>query len=274
MPPVPTVAGVALDRPRLMGIVNVTPDSFSDGGRGPEAAAAHGRRLAEEGADFLDVGGESTRPGSEGTPTEEQLARVLPVIEALAPLGVPISIDTRSAAVMRAAIEAGAAIVNDVAALDHDPAAAPTVAALGVPVILTHARGEPARMRERADYADVAAEVRDELGAAVVRAEAAGIARANILLDPGFGFAKKPEQNAAALRALPVLSALGLPIVAGTSRKSFVRGKTPPQERLGASIAAALAAVEGGAAILRVHDIAATAQALAVWAAVRGIASA
>jgi len=252
-----------------MGIVNVTPDSFSDGGRGPDAAVAHGHRLVEEGADFLDVGGESTRPGSEGTPVEAQLARVLPVIEALAPLGVPISIDTRSGAVMRAAVEAGAAIVNDVAALYHDPEAAPTVAELGVPVILTHARGEPARMRERTNYADVVAEVHDELAAAVARAKAAGIAPANILVDPGFGFAKKPEQNAAVLHALPALGALGLPIVAGTSRKSFVRSGTPPHERLGASIAAALAAVEGGAAILRVHDVAATAQALAVWDAAK-----
>ena len=268
-------AGIALDRPRLVGVINVTPDSFSDGGRflDPAAAVELGLRLVGEGAAMLDIGGESTRPGAAETPADEQLRRVLPAIEGLADCGVPLSIDTRSAAVMEAAIGAGAALVNDISALTHDPHALRTVAALGCPVILMHMRGDPATMREKPHYDDVVGEVTEELAARIAACEGAGISRARICIDPGLGFAKASAHNEAVLRGLGSFHALGCAVMIGASRKGLVRAVkrgAAPGERLAASLAAALIAAEAGVQLLRVHDVAETAQALAVWHAVRG----
>ncbi|MDA0702247.1 MAG: dihydropteroate synthase [Proteobacteria bacterium] len=268
-------AGIALDRPRLVGVVNVTPDSFSDGGRflDPAVAIEQGRRLVEQGAAMLDIGGESTRPGAAAVPADEQLLRVLPVIEGLVDCGAPLSIDTRSAQVMRAAVAAGAALVNDISALAHDPEALDTVAALGCPVILMHMRGDPATMREKPHYDDVVGEVTAELAARIAACEAAGIARDRICIDPGLGFAKASAHNEAVLRGLGEFHALACPIMVGASRKGLVRAvkrRAAPGERLAASIVAALIAAEAGVQLLRVHDVAETAQALAVWLAVRG----
>lgn len=268
-----TFAGLSLERPAIMGIVNVTPDSFSDGGDryDPAAAIAAGRAMREAGAAILDVGGESTRPGAEPVGVEEECARVLPVIEALAGEGALVSIDSRHAAVMRAAVEAGAAIVNDVTALTGDPESLGTVAALQAPAILMHMQGEPRTMQADPRYGDVVAEVRDFLAERAAACEAAGIARANICIDPGIGFGKTVAHNLALLKHLDALVALGYPVLIGASRKAFIgklsRGEAPKQ-RLGGSLAVALAAAERGAAILRVHDVAETAQALALWRAI------
>jgi dihydropteroate synthase len=268
--PRPPFAGLDLARPRIMGIVNVTPDSFSDGGdhADPAAAIAHGRTLAEAGADILDIGGESTRPGASPITAEEEIARVLPVIEGLAECGVPLSIDTRNAATMRAAVAAGAATINDVSALTHDPDSLGTAAELGVPVILMHMRGEPATMREEATYDDVAREVFAELQARVDAAVTAGIPRERIAVDPGFGFAKTADHNVAVLKDLTAFHGLGCALAVGLSRKSFLAAitrETDPKARLGGSIAAALAAVARGAQIVRIHDVAETCQAIATW---------
>jgi dihydropteroate synthase len=268
--PRPPFAGLDLSTPRIMGIVNVTPDSFSDGGdfADPGAAIAHGRALVEAGADILDIGGESTRPGAAPVTPAEEIGRVLPVIEGLAGAGVPLSIDTRNAATMRAAIDAGAAIINDISALAHDPESPAIAAALGKPVILMHMRGEPATMREEATYADVASEVFDELQNRLEAALAAGIPRAHIAVDPGFGFAKTSAHNVAVMRDLAALHGLGCALAIGVSRKSFLAAitrVTEPKARLGASLAAALAAVARGAQIVRVHDVAATRQAILTW---------
>lgn len=266
-------AGVALDRPRLMGIVNVTPDSFSDGGHHADARAAiaHARKLVDDGADFLDVGGESTRPGAAPVSLAEEMDRVLPVIEALGRDGVPVSVDTRHAAVMRAAVAAGAAIINDVQALEGDGALA-AAAELGVPVILMHMRGEPGTMQDNPVYGDVVADVRDYLSTRVAACEGAGIARADICVDPGIGFGKTKDHNAALIAHLAETAPRGLPILLGVSRKSFVahvsKGE-PADRRLAGSLAAALAGLDAGAHILRVHDAAETAQAVAVWRAIR-----
>lgn len=261
-----------LDRPLVMGVVNVTPDSFSDGGRylDPRAAIEHARRLAAEGADILDVGGESTRPGSLPVGEAEELDRVLPVLEGVLTLGIPVSVDTTKPAVMRAALAAGAAMVNDVNAL-RSPGALEAVAASPAGVCLMHMRGEPRTMQANPVYADLVAEVRDFLAARAAACEAAGIARERIVIDPGFGFGKTVEHNLALLRALPELAALGFPVLAGLSRKSTLGEITgrPVGERLAASVAAALLAVERGARIVRVHDVAATRDALAVLEAVR-----
>jgi dihydropteroate synthase len=256
-----------------MGIVNVTPDSFSDGGDrlDPAAAIAAGRRMLEEGAEILDIGGESTRPGAEPVGIEEECARVLPVIEALAADGALVSIDSRHAAVMRAAVEAGASIVNDVTALTGDPESLAAVAALEVPVILMHMQGEPRTMQADPRYGDVVAEVRGFLGERAAACESAGIARADICIDPGIGFGKTVAHNLALLKHLEAIRELGYPVLIGASRKSFI-GKLShgeaPKQRLGGSLAVALAAAERGAAILRVHDVAETAQALALWRAI------
>ncbi|MEJ2121902.1 MAG: dihydropteroate synthase [Alphaproteobacteria bacterium] len=204
-------AGLDLTTPRIMGIVNVTPDSFSDGGDfvDPAAAIAQGRALAEAGADILDIGGESTRPGASPITPEQEIERVLPVIEGLVDCGVPLSIDTRNTATMRAAVAAGAGIINDVSALSHDPDSLATAAELAVPVILMHMRGEPATMREDARYDDVAREVFGELASRVTAALAAGIPRARIAVDPGFGFAKTSGHNVAVLKDLAALHGLG-----------------------------------------------------------------
>lgn len=254
-----------------MGIVNVTPDSFSDGGlhADPGAAVGHALRLVEDGADLLDVGGESTRPGAAEVPAEEQARRVLPVIEGIAARApeVPVSIDTRSAVVARAAVAAGASIVNDVSGLAHDPAMRATVAALGVPAIVMHMRGTPADMKERAVYGDAVGEVLAELGDLLRSARGAGCR--HLLADPGLGFAKTAAQSAALLAATPRFADLGAPLVVGPSRKSFLAlaatargGRPPAEERFAASVAAAALAAFLGAHVVRVHDVAACADAV------------
>jgi dihydropteroate synthase len=257
-----------------MGILNVTPDSFSDGGRtAPDAAIAAGLAMRDDGADIVDVGGESARPGAGPTPPETERARILPVIQALAERGVTVSVDTKHAETMAAALHAGAGIINDISALTFDPAAAGLVAARGCPVVLMHMRGTPASMMGLANYTDISAEVAQELGACVAAAERAGIRRENIVIDPGFGFAKHAPHSLALLRDLPRLTALGLPILVGVSRKGFIgstSGEPDPARRFAGSIAAGLFALAQGAAILRVHDVRQTVQAIRVWNALRG----
>jgi len=255
--------------PLVMGILNVTPDSFSDGGAHTNPVAA-GFAMLEAGADIIDVGGESTRPGAAPVTLSEEQDRILPVVAALARSGARISVDTRNAATMQAALDAGAAIINDVSALGHDPAAAPLLARYACGVVLMHMRGTPQTMMHQAVYTDLLAELRAELAQRVAHAEEAGIDRARITLDPGLGFAKTAEQSLAVLRGLPDLVALGLPILVGASRKNFVGrygGEAVPAKRAPGSIAAALFAAAQGAAILRVHDVAETRQALNVWLA-------
>jgi dihydropteroate synthase len=272
--PRPPVAGLALDRPRIMGVVNVTPDSFSDGGRWfePEAAIAHGLRLEAEGADILDVGGESTRPGAEPIGVEEELRRVIPVIAALARQArVPVSVDTRNADVMRRAAGAGARIVNDVAALGHGPGGLRVAAETGLPVVLMHAQGDPRTMQVDPRYDDVVLDVYDWLEARVAACAAAGIGREQLIVDPGIGFGKTLDHNLALLGSLSIFHGLGCPILLGASRKSFIgrlAGGVPAPERVPGSVAAALASAAQGVQIMRVHDVAATRQALAVWEAV------
>jgi dihydropteroate synthase len=257
-----------------MGVVNATPDSFSDGGRFLEADAAVARALAlaEEGADLVDVGGESTRPGAALVAASEEIRRVVPVIERLRARGfpLPISVDTSKAAVARAALRAGADLVNDVRAL-ADPELAAAVAEAGVPAVLMHMRGTPGDMASRAVYADVVQDVIAELAAAVARAEAAGVARERTIVDPGIGFAKTAVQNLELLRRLPELRALGRPILVGPSRKSFIGRITgaPAAERLPGTLAAVTAAVLAGVEWVRVHDVAAARQAARVAAAIR-----
>jgi dihydropteroate synthase len=263
-------AGLPLDRPRVMAILNVTPDSFSDGGRTQpaEAAIAAGLRMASDGADIIDVGGESTRPGSAAVPPPEEQRRILPVVAGLAARGLLVSVDTRNAGTMRAALDAGAAIINDVSGLAHDAGAAALVAARGCPVVMMHMRGTPATMNALAVYGDAAAEVRAELMARVEAARAAGIAADRIAIDPGIGFAKTADQSVAVLRGLRALAGTGYPVVAGLSRKSFIgRLSDEPDaaRRLGGSLAAALFALSRGAAVLRVHDVRETVQAIRVW---------
>ncbi|OGA46509.1 MAG: dihydropteroate synthase [Betaproteobacteria bacterium RIFCSPLOWO2_12_FULL_62_58] len=264
---------LALDRPLIMGVVNVTPDSFSDGGRyaTTDHAVAHARSLIEQGADMLDIGGESTRPGAASVTLEEERRRVLPVLEALQDCGVPVSVDTQKPALMREAIAAGAAMVNDINALAA-PDALEAVADTAAAVCLMHKLGDPQTMQQNPHYDDVVRGVRQFLVERVTAAERAGIGRERIVIDPGFGFGKTFEHNLALLRELRQLAALGVPVLVGLSRKSML-GKITGRgvaERVFASIAAALIAVENGARILRVHDVAATRDALAVWQAVMG----
>lgn len=261
-----------MDRPLVMGIVNVTPDSFSDGGRhfDRRAAIMGARRMLEEGADILDIGGESTRPGARPASLSEELDRVLPVIEALAGEGVPLSIDTRKPEVMRAALAAGAALVNDVNAL-RAPGALEALADCQAGICLMHMQGAPGTMQNDPRYDDVVIEVRDFL---VDRARAclqAGIAADRIALDPGFGFGKTVPHNVALLRDLPTLVAAGYPVLVGLSRKSMLGALTgrDVDDRLVASVTAALLAVEKGARILRVHDVRETVDALKIWQAAR-----
>lgn len=255
-----------------MGIVNLTPDSFSGDGQAASSAHAidHARAQIVAGADMLDLGAESSRPGAIPTPLDEELNRLLPVMEALAGCGVPISVDTYKPEVMRAALAAGAAMINDIYAL-RMPGAIEAVAETDCAVCLMHMQGEPLTMQQAPAYGDVVVEVRDFLACRVAVLEAAGIARERIVLDPGFGFGKTLEHNLALLRYLPETTVGGLPILAGLSRKSMLGGVTgrSVDERLPASLAAAVMALEGGARILRVHDVAATRDALAVWSAVR-----
>ena len=254
--------------PPIMGILNVTPDSFSDGGRFDHAlqAIAAGLRMVADGAGMIDVGGESTRPGAaEVSPAEEQ-ARILPVIRGLAG-AVPVSVDTRHASTMAAALDAGATVVNDVSALTHDPAAAALVAARGCPVILMHMRGTPATMASLAQYDDVVADVLRELNERIAAAVAAGVDRRRIAIDPGIGFAKTAEHNVLLLRHLDRLALLDCPIVAGVSRKRFLTAICGAERSVTASVTAGLVAWQHGARTLRVHDVAETAQAMKVWQA-------
>lgn len=257
---------------RLAGILNVTPDSFSDGGADADVAAAVARGVAlhAAGADWVDVGGESTRPGAEAVPVDRELSRVLPVIEGLVAAGVPVSIDTRKPPVALAALAAGAQVVNDVGGL-RAPGMVEAIAAAGAGVVIMHMRGTPADMQDRVAYDDVVADVRDFLGQQLAVARAAGLR--DVWLDPGIGFAKTAAQNLVLLRRLAELQSLGAPLYVGASRKRFigaVTGAEDPTDRLGGSIGAALMAARNGAAVLRVHDVAATRQALAVMIAIDG----
>ncbi|HEU0153370.1 MAG TPA: dihydropteroate synthase [Arenimonas sp.] len=261
-----------LDRPRVMGIVNVTPDSFSDGGAHDtvEAAVAHGLRLAEEGADLLDIGGESTRPGAAPVSVADELRRVVPVIERLVrATTLPISVDTSKPEVMRAAVAAGAGMINDVRALRAE-GALDAAAALGVPVVLMHMQGEPGDMQSAPAYDDVVGEVHRFLAERIFACEMAGIPKARLVLDPGYGFGKTTAHNFLLLRQQSRLLDLGLPLLAGLSRKRSLGEVTGREvgERLHASVAAAVLAAEYGARILRVHDVAATVDAIKVWVAV------
>jgi len=268
----PLLPGLPAERPLVMGVINVTPDSFSDGGLflAAEAAIAEGEAMRAAGADILDVGGESTRPGAEPVPPEVEQRRILPVVRALA-RGGPVSVDTRNASTMAAALEAGASIINDVSGLAHDPEAARVVAAARCPVILMHMRGTPATMRGLTTYREVVLDVAEELADRLEAALAAGVARERVVLDPGIGFAKTPAQNLVLLARLPLLHSLGCRLLVGVSRKSFIGhyGAEPdPTRRLPGSLAAGLAAVAAGASILRVHDVRETVQALAIWHAI------
>ena len=262
-----------LDVPRVMGIVNVTPDSFSDGGEHAtvEAAIAHGLKLAGEGADILDIGGESTRPGAEDVPLEEELRRVVPVIEALAQrVSIPISIDTSKPEVMHAAVAAGAGMVNDVYGLRRE-GALDAAAELGVPVVLMHMQGEPRTMQASPEYDDVVGEVHRFLAERIFAAEMAGIPKKRIVVDPGFGFGKNARHNLQLLAQLRRFTELGVPVLAGLSRKRTIgelTGRDDPRERVFGSVAAHLIAAQNGAMLLRVHDVAATVDALKVWNAV------
>ena len=264
---------LVLDRPRVMGIVNVTPDSFSDGGAHDtaDAAFAHALRLLEEGADILDIGGESTRPGADEVPLEEELRRVVPLIERLSrETSAPISVDTSKPEVMRAAVGAGAGMLNDVYGLRRD-GALDTAAALGMPVVLMHMLGEPRSMQQAPRYDDVVGEVHRFLAERIFAAEMAGIAKKRIVIDPGFGFGKDTTHNLALLAQLERFGDLGVPVLAGLSRKRTIgelTGRDIPRERVHGSVAAHLIAAQRGARVLRVHDVAATVDALKVWNAV------
>ncbi len=271
--PRPDLAGLTLDRPRLMGILNVTPDSFSDGGRylSPTAALTQGRQIAKM-AEIVDVGGESTRPGAAEVPVAEEIARTVPVIEALRQGGMrgPISIDTRKALVAGAALQAGATLVNDVSGLSFDPALGRLVQKAGVPVIIMHAIGTPATMQDDPRYADVLLDVYDALAARVAAAVALGIDRAKIAIDPGIGFGKNAAHNLALIRGLSLLHGLGCPILLGASRKRFIGsigGADTADTRMPGSLAVALAGFAQGAQITRVHDASETRQALRLWQA-------
>ncbi|QIL21128.1 dihydropteroate synthase [Thermomonas sp. HDW16] len=265
-----------LDAPRVMGIVNTTPDSFSDGGDhfDANAAIAHGLRLAEEGAAILDIGGESTRPGAQDVSIEEELRRTIPVIEALVKqVSIPISIDTSKPDVMRAAVAAGVGMINDVYALRRD-GALDAAAELRVPVVLMHMQGEPRSMQANPDYDDVVGEVHRFLAERIFAAEMAGIAKKQIVVDPGFGFGKTSQHNLHLLAQLQRFSELGVPVLAGLSRKKTIgelTGRDDPRERISGSVAAHLIAAQRGAMLLRVHDVAATVDALKVWNAVAAV---
>jgi dihydropteroate synthase len=262
-----------LDRPRVLGIVNVTPDSFADGGEHAtlETAVAHGLKLAEEGADALDVGGESTRPGARDVGIDEELRRVVPVVERLArETTLPISIDTSKPEVMRAAVAAGAGMINDVYALRRD-GALDAAASLGVPVVLMHMQGEPRSMQEAPRYEDVVADVHRFLAERIFAAEMSGIDKKRIVVDPGFGFGKTSAHNLLLLAQFERFTELGVPVLAGLSRKKTIgelTGRDDPHERVHGSVASAVIAAQRGARLLRVHDVAATVDALRVWNAV------
>lgn len=260
-----------LSAPRVMGVVNVTPDSFSDGGRylAADAAIAHARRLLDDGADLIDIGGESTRPGSLPAGEAEEIARVLPVLEALRGCGRPLSVDTRHPAVMRAALAAGADMINDVGGF-RAPGALEAVADSKAGLCVMHMLGEPTTMQQAPVYDDVVAQVGAFLESRLTALAAAGVARERVSLDPGIGFGKNLQDNLRLLKALPTLARLGRPLLVGVSRKSMLGQLTGRgvEQRLAASVAAALACVHRGASIVRVHDVAETRDALAVWRAI------
>jgi len=265
---------IRLDQPQVMGIVNVTPDSFSDGGLYMDGAAAAvaGMRMAEQGAAIVDVGGESTRPGAKPVWEGDEIERVAPVIRQLATGGAAVSVDTRKADVMTAALAAGAHMVNDVSALTYDPRSAATVAEAGVPVILMHHRGSPETMQDNPRYGDVVVEVYQWLEERIAAAEAAGISRSAILVDIGFGFGKSVAHNLELMNNLALFHSLGCPLVAGASRKRTIgalSNEAPADQRLGGSLALALKAAEQGAQLIRVHDVFETVQALRVWRGLR-----
>ena len=269
------MAGLEFSRPRLMGILNVTPDSFSDGGRfnAPGAALERALQLASDGADIVDIGGESTRPGAEFVPVVEECARTVPVIEAIRRgSDVPISIDTRKAIVGRAALAAGATMVNDVSAFAFEPELADVAAAAAAPVCLMHAQGDPATMQDDPVYEDVLLDVYDFLLGRITVAEAAGIARNQIMVDPGIGFGKTVEHNLALLRGISLFHGLGCPILLGASRKRFIgtiAGVDSAEDRAPGSVAVALSAVLQGVQVIRAHDIKETRQALSLWEAIQ-----
>jgi dihydropteroate synthase len=255
-----------------MGVVNVTPDSFFDGGKfaGPSQAIVHARSLIDEGADILDLGGESTRPGAQPVTLDEERRRVLPVVEALADCGVPVSVDTQKPALMREALAAGAAMINDINAFCAE-GALEAVADSQAAVCFMHKQGDPQNMQHNPQYEDVIGEVLAYLQLRADAAQRAGITRGRLVIDPGFGFGKLHQHNLALLRKLGRFAVLGLPVLAGLSRKSML-GRITGREvgaRVFASVAAALIAVQNGAAIVRVHDVAATRDALAVWEEVK-----
>ncbi len=261
---------IRLDQPQVMGIVNATPDSFSDGGSygDAQAAADAGFAMGEAGAALVDVGGESTRPGAKEVWEQDEIERVLPIVQRLANGGVAVSIDTRKSGVMTAALGAGARLVNDVSALQWDSQAAGVVAAAGAPVVLMHHQGEPGSMQDNPRYGDVLVEVFNWLEERVAAAEAAGIARENILVDPGIGFGKSVGHNLELLNGLALFHGLGCPIALGASRKRFIgalSNEAPADQRLPGSLALALKAVEQGVQVVRVHDVPETVQALKVW---------
>jgi len=262
---------LSLERPLVMGIVNLTPDSFSgDGLVGDvDRAIRHAREQFEAGSDILDIGAESSRPGAIPTPEDEELRRLLPVLKEITTWGVPVSVDTYKPAVMRAALAAGATMINDIAGM-VDPASIAAVAGSDCAVCVMHMQGEPGTMQQSPVYRDVVGEVRDFLGAAAARCREAGIADERLVLDPGFGFGKGLEHNLALFRALSTTTCDDLPLLIGVSRKSMLGAITgrPVEQRLAASVAAALIAAQKSAKILRVHDVAATRDALAVWSAI------
>lgn len=274
--PRPAIAGLTMDQPRLMGILNVTPDSFSDGGlyMDPAVAAAHGQAMRTAGADIIDIGGESTRPGAADVSIDDEIARTAPVIRAIrAQSDVPISIDTRKAAVATAAIAAGAGLVNDVAAFSYDPALADVTAHAGVPACLMHAQGDPATMQRNPHYDDVLLDVYDYLASRVAQAVAAGIPHDQIIVDPGIGFGKTLDHNLALLRGLSLFHCLGCPVLLGASRKRFIgaiSGADTAADRMAGSVAVGLDAVRQGVQFLRVHDTLETRQALDLTFAING----
>ena len=268
-------AGMTFDRVRIMGVLNVTPDSFSDDGMFDDVAGAVARcrLMIADGADIIDVGGESTRPGSAMTPVDQEIARVRPVIAALRDVGRPVSVDTRNAATMDTVLALGCPLINDVSALVHDPMAMAVAASSDAAVVLMHNRGDPASMQQRTQSRNILTEIFDYLEARIAACEKAGLSRSRVIVDPGFGFGKTVKQTFALLRDLAVFRGLGVPLLVGVSRKSFIGHATDvdaPGERLAGSLGGALWAVAQGADIVRVHDVLETRQALDIWCAAAG----
>ncbi len=267
------ICGLGLDAPALMGIVNVTPDSFSDGGlfQSAQAAISHAEQLVKEGASILDIGGESTRPGANPVSLSEELDRVIPVVEGCLKFGVPISIDTRNAAVMTTAMEAGVRLINDVSALTHDPDSIVVAEKSGLPVCLMHSSADPSVMQDNPHYDQVLLDVYDSLEKRIENCEQNGMSRDRLIIDPGIGFGKTVDHNLALIKGLSVFHSLGCPVMLGASRKAFI-GKLDrageAADRIAGSVAVAIAGVQRNVQILRVHDVAATRQALAVWQAI------